>query len=647
MRVIYLILFLISSMANATKIYMSASGSDGAAGTSPATAWQTTSKLNTQFLTSGDTVFFNRGDVFYGRLNLTKTGAAGNPVVYTTYGTGADPIITGYISLSTWTNNGGGIYAAAAPEIKQYAHNLVMDGKFQNIARFPNNIFLAYTNVSTTSIIDATQTGTPSRVGDSVVVKSSRYTLDHAKVTAQSTSTLTLSGLTYTGAGGNGYFYFNAPKWLDTLGEWCVNGTLDSVYVFFGGPGPTGHSVAVSTVDTLAYATGSYIKLNNLHFQGGNIANLLSPFGTGNIYINGGSNDYAYNAIDFRSQHDTIVGCLIRNVLNNGFTTPTNNITKYSLFYNNILRAIGLWPGLGVGGSGNYFAINNPSQGCTTSYNDIDSVGYHGIYFSGDSSVANYNHVNHHNMTMADGGGIYTWDASTISYTNTRQIIGNLVENGVGNIEGIVFDPSIAAIGIYCDGKSNLVNITGNTIANNAGSGFFCHGTNMTFSNNNVYNNLFAQCYLSEFSGAPITGTVIMYNSLVSPDTSKPVIYFFTPGSDILTMATADSNYYVTTNGVSPFRTQSNGGAAVIRNFTSWKTFMGFDTHSTYQTGVYALTTNTAFTSKNIYYSGRYIDPTGTIYQQLIPLPLLGSAILKTLNIGVITYARGAKIIPH
>lgn len=649
MKKIIVILLFLPLFSNATKIYMNAtSGNDGAAGTSPATAWQTLTKLNTQFLSAGDTVFFNRGDVFYGRLNCTKTGAAGNPIVYTTYGSGAAPVITGYTTLTTWASTSiTGVYASPCSNLKQYCHNLSMDGNFQNIARFPNSTYLIYTPVSTTSIIDATQTGTPSRVGDSIVVKDSRYTLTHSKVTAQSTSTLTINAVNYSGVGGIGYFYFNASKFLDTLGEWVVNSTLDSVYIYFGAGGPGGHTVQVSTVDTLVYMSGAFNKVLNLHITGGNIANIFDPFGTGTNYIYQCTIDYAYNGIDVRAQHDTILNNTFSNILNNAVTAPTNNISKYMLIKGNIFRRVGLWPGMGGSGGDMYFTIHNPSQGCTQSYNDIDSVGYAGVFFAGDSSVASYNHVNHYGLTLADVGGIYYWTQSTPSYTYYIAIDTNLVENGVGNTDGIVFDPNTEANGIYIDGHAALGNVIGNTSINNSGTGVFCHGSSINILYNNIYNNGYAQCSVQEFSGIPVTNVNIKQNTFASPDTTKPVIFFFTPGTDILTMGVADSNYYVTTNGVAPFSTQSNGGSLIKRTFSSWKSFMGFDAASTYQTGVYNLTYNSLFTSKNIYYTGKYVDPSGITFNQLIPLNLLSSAILKTLDIGIITTIPGAKIVVH
>ena len=94
-----------------TSYYVSNSGNDSNNGTSTSTPWQSITKVNAATLSPGDSVLFNRGDTFYGTLQA-RSGTTSNPVVYDTYGTGNKPVLTGFKTLSTWTNEGGGIYSA-------------------------------------------------------------------------------------------------------------------------------------------------------------------------------------------------------------------------------------------------------------------------------------------------------------------------------------------------------------------------------------------------------------------------------------------------------------------------------------------------------------------------------------------------------
>ena len=94
-----LLLWLLPFTLGATNYYVKIGGSDASAGTSDATAWATTTKVNTEWAAGtfafGDTIFFNRNDSFTGTITVTESGTPGTPIVIAAYGTGVDPIITG------------------------------------------------------------------------------------------------------------------------------------------------------------------------------------------------------------------------------------------------------------------------------------------------------------------------------------------------------------------------------------------------------------------------------------------------------------------------------------------------------------------------------------------------------------------------
>ena len=83
-----------------TKYYVSASGDDNAAGTSPEAAWKTIARVNKATLNSGDGVFFNRGDKFRTEEPL-KTSEG---VTYSAYGTGSKPMIVASTDASGSSN---------------------------------------------------------------------------------------------------------------------------------------------------------------------------------------------------------------------------------------------------------------------------------------------------------------------------------------------------------------------------------------------------------------------------------------------------------------------------------------------------------------------------------------------------------------
>lgn len=74
--------------------YVSATGNDAAAGTSPATAWRTLDRVGRQTLSAGSTVLLQGGRTFSGGLRVTagQAGSAASPVRIASYGTGVATI---------------------------------------------------------------------------------------------------------------------------------------------------------------------------------------------------------------------------------------------------------------------------------------------------------------------------------------------------------------------------------------------------------------------------------------------------------------------------------------------------------------------------------------------------------------------------
>jgi hypothetical protein len=72
-----------------------AAGNDGAAGTSPATAWKTLAKVGTVVFQPGDSILINRGTTCNGVLQPQGSGAADAPITIGAYGNGVRPMING------------------------------------------------------------------------------------------------------------------------------------------------------------------------------------------------------------------------------------------------------------------------------------------------------------------------------------------------------------------------------------------------------------------------------------------------------------------------------------------------------------------------------------------------------------------------
>ncbi len=92
--------------------FISNTGDDGLAGTSPATAWETISKHNSETFASGDSILFNRDDEWREMMTIPSSGGGSASIVYGAYGSGADPIINGANLVTGWVVHSGNVWKA-------------------------------------------------------------------------------------------------------------------------------------------------------------------------------------------------------------------------------------------------------------------------------------------------------------------------------------------------------------------------------------------------------------------------------------------------------------------------------------------------------------------------------------------------------
>ncbi len=138
---------LCTGVANATTYYVSTGGSDSNSGTSQSSAWQSLAKVNGFPFQPGDQVLFQCTDKWYGALNPQAGGAAGNPITFSSYGSGSPPLFTGGITLpnSGFTNVGGSVWQLSVPaQINEVYVNKVAlipanPNANQQVAAIPNS----------------------------------------------------------------------------------------------------------------------------------------------------------------------------------------------------------------------------------------------------------------------------------------------------------------------------------------------------------------------------------------------------------------------------------------------------------------------------------------------------------------------------
>lgn len=141
--------------------YVSSTGNDNNNGTSSATPWQTLTKVNSHSYSAGDVIAFKRGDTFYGTLSTLSSGTNGNPIIYTAYGSGTAPIITGFSNITSWTDKGNNIWESTNAISTLDTCNMVAISNVNiPMAKIPKVFVSTATNLALNKTIVASSTET-------------------------------------------------------------------------------------------------------------------------------------------------------------------------------------------------------------------------------------------------------------------------------------------------------------------------------------------------------------------------------------------------------------------------------------------------------------------------------------------------------
>lgn len=453
---------------NGTAYYVSVDGSDNNDGLTAATPWQTIDKVNASMgsLSPGDGILFKRGDTFYGSINITKTGTPGNPITFGAYGSGDKPVITGLTEITSWTNVGEGIYSTDV--VCESSCNIVLvDGSIYAMGRWPNDEWRYYTETDgSTYIGDESLINGHIWEGGELVLRKNRWVIDRCLITAHDGSALYFTNGTaaYPASVGWGYFIQNHISTLDVFGEWYYDASSKKTYVYFGDENPSNHTVHVSTLNIGVYITTytyRFITIDNLNFSGFNLSAIYFPeiirnpvIQNCNIEFSGQYGIYAYHPESIIINNNSFNYINYAAIYINGSSSPIK-IT------NNVITNTFLFPGMGLSGDNITAAIASMGTRPIITNNIIINTGYIPIRFTGtDSYVAN-NYINKYCFIKDDGAGIYIFNDRNLR----KQVIDNIILNGIGAPEGTNAPGSSSANGLYTDGGTSNVTFTGNIVA--------------------------------------------------------------------------------------------------------------------------------------------------------------------------------------
>ena len=589
MRFLVTLTLLFNVCFGATIYYVKVSG-NSPLGTDTATAWNYNT-FKTARLVPGDVVRFKRGETYPAPFPIINGGPSN--VTYETWGTGANPIISGFTTLSNWTLSSGSIYYATL-EASDIINGVTVDGIVKAKGRTPNTGYLNYeSHTANTSITDNNLSGTPSLVGAELVIRKYRYITDRHIVTAHAGGKLSYSATNYFGINnnyepvdGNGFFIQGHLSTLDTEGEWYFDAVARRLYMHFGKSKPTSRIVRASTVDKLLSSNmSSYVTFNNIDFQGGN-----------NAFYNTGSSFITFNNCNFVQQgRDAFYGAYCNNININGgsIISPLNNGMFYEIDCNNIrlsnvtISSCGTIAGMGASGDGSYSAIAINGDGNTITNCSIKNSGYNAINFSGDNYLITQNLIDTFCVIKDDGAGIYTINSQNRNITNVV-ISKNIVLNAIGafaGVESYYYEAYGKAAGIYLDEHTTRTIVESNTVANGNWCGIFLNSTSTsnTIKSNTVYNHLYQMVFYERAVGGIRENTVTNNKFIAKIATQKTMFVAMAVADNPGLFANFSDNYYarpiddVSTIAVS--REYTGGGLSNV-TLAAWKSLSGQDANS-------------------------------------------------------------------
>ncbi len=644
MKYINTCLFLISfSFAQATNYYLSSSsGNDNNTGIAASSAWKTIGKLNSMLISllPGDSVLFKRGDTFYGELIISKSGSASLPIVFSAYGKGAAPLITGFTGLSGWEKVNDHLWESENIDPEISSLNMVMiNGNNIAMGRFPNKGYFTYQSFSPTSIISDDLNGNTNWTGATVVIRKNNWILDKDTITGQVKNMLIHTKHTmYNGINNYGFFIENDVRTLDETNEWFYDRKKKKL-IIYSADRPA--IVYASTLDTLVDIQNvHHITFSNLHFTGANEICFSIRFSNHIRIENCGIDFTGKNAIISRGgrcEYFQLTNSVINHTNNNA--VDLGGASPDCLLSKDTILNTGMIAGMGESGDGTYIAVQLNSDSSIVKNCIIENTGYNGIDFYGNNSVVSENFVSDFCLTKIDGGGLYTFISINGKPFTGEKLLNNIVVKGIGSVEGTTEKIPLVH-GIYLDEGTANVEISGNTLAYNSYSGLYYHSS----YSNNVHNNIlfdnYCQFFMADYNAKnPDRNLNFSNNILVAKQNSQQLISFQSRVEDIALFAAngeVDNNYFLVAAGnPSPVETSINNYKKISRrSFPEWQSYSGYDHHSVILTKTGAeiakvrLEYNPTLKNKTVALDGIYVDIKNKQYPDKVILPPYNSIVL-------------------
>ncbi|MBI5534770.1 MAG: right-handed parallel beta-helix repeat-containing protein [Deltaproteobacteria bacterium] len=574
----------------------STTGNDANDGLTPQTAWKTVAKVNATSFVPGDNIAFKRGEVWHEALLIKSKGDKSKPIVFRSYGAGADkPVLSPTRAITQWTAAQNSIYVA---DLDVETNQVMVDGQRLAIAHHPNTGYL-YVDTeedssNKTSFDDADlAVSKADLVGSEINIRSVRWAYDPAKVVDLVGQRVTIDpGIEDAGVfhKNTGYILANKLWMLDAPGEWFYDKDMKKLYLrTLDDSPPSSHNVEVSVAEAaieVQYPQG--VVVNGLEVRH------ASRYG---IRLTGPTYAQVKNCVSIGSGAE---GIIVDWPSAGGVIDVLDNIVRKSAYTGISVSAdpaisqkttvqrnqvFDTMPGFPlVGRTQSYpggIAIMVHGAGVEVKSNIIKSSGYSCSTYGGTSHLIEQNVIEQCCLLLDDCGGIYMGGDSHV-------VRSNIVRDSIGNSEG---DPSFfkdkgtAAQGIYADDRSHGILIEGNTVVN-ADLGYQIHNSySNQIKGNTSYASRETAIWFSE-------DTIVNIVGYVHDNVTEDSIYFPNPEALALgeggwlgsiTFGSFDRNRYWHSKGKLPIRQSLQvNGEYQSRDYAlqDWRDATGYDLNS-------------------------------------------------------------------
>ena len=405
-------------------------GDDAKSGRSPSSAWRTIEKLNSIALAPGDTVYFQRGQIWRETLEPRNGGAPGRPVTFTAYGNGPPPIISGSDIVKGWRPVNASIYRAHCPK----PNNVYVDGGpgwgLKRACCMPGESCEQSGLCAMTAMTAGSWYWNPQTSDLYVWLEDSSSPTNHtveaavreygmnATGTEDEKGNIVVDGLAFERTGGYGiYFYSNAENGRGPVGVVIRNNTVRQTGTgrIDGGE----YYNAIYFDEHVELNTAPEFINNSIAYSGGHGNAINSQFADGAKIIGNHAEQFNHNGFD--TKHSASV--LVRDNVAHDASEANGIYQEYCangmIENNTIYNLSGSVPGQGSG-----IQLDAGTSGGTIVGNSISNV-LTGIYLitratARDNTVSGAGHA----VLEANAGGIFDhnkWGDSPIIYVNGRR----------------------------------------------------------------------------------------------------------------------------------------------------------------------------------------------------------------------------------